>query len=64
MIQLRALQPLVSAPARVHEPRVARDWLYKHDHPRHIDRHIDFFGDRTARADANDCGEVFLESLA
>lgn len=64
MVQLRAFQPMVGAPVRAHEPRLARDWLYKHDYPRHIDRHIDFFGDGTACADVDGCGEVLLEGLA
>ena len=43
----------------------ARDLLYKSDHPRAIDRHIDFFGDGALSDGAGDrCGDLFLESLA
>ncbi len=43
----------------------AHDLLYKADHPRVIDRYIDFFGDGAVRETADDrCGELFLESLA
>jgi hypothetical protein len=46
-------------------PAEARDQLYKADHPRGIDRYIDFFGDGVLREDSGDgCGELFLESLA
>jgi hypothetical protein len=52
--------------ARGYETHTAGEWLYKDDHPRDIDRYIDFFGDGLSRteADADGCGEVFLESLA
>lgn len=41
------------------------DLLYKADHPRVIDRYIDFFGDGVlADAGGDGCGELFLESLA
>jgi hypothetical protein len=49
---------------RVDETRPLRAHFYKTDHPRAIDRHIDFFGDRTARAEADDCEDVVLASLA
>jgi hypothetical protein len=43
----------------------ACDQLYKADHPRAIDRHIDFFGDGVlSDASCDGCGELFLESLA
>ena len=43
----------------------AHDLLYKADHPRVIDRYIDFFGDGVlADAGGDRCGELFLESLA
>jgi hypothetical protein len=43
----------------------ARDLLYKADHPRAIDHHIDFFGDGAlSDVDCDGCGELFLESLA
>ena len=66
MVQLSARQLLVDTNARGHQSHTAREWLYKNDHPRDIDRHIDFFGDGLprAQADADGCGEVFLESLA
>jgi hypothetical protein len=51
-------------PPRTDETRPLRAHLYKTDRPRAIDRHIDFFGDRTARAEADHCDEVVLESLA
>ena len=42
-----------------------RDLLYKDDHPRAIDRYIDFFGDGvTSLAGSDGCGELLLESLA
>jgi hypothetical protein len=66
MIHLRAVSSKAGARARAVEPRAGRPWLYKEDHPRGIDRYIDFFGDRARRpgTDADGCGEVFLESLA
>lgn len=42
----------------------AREQLYKADHPRAIDRHIDFFGDGVMSDVGDGCGELFLESLA
>ena len=46
-------------------PAEGRDLLYKADHPRAIDRYIDFFGDGALSEDSGDgCGELFLESLA
>jgi len=43
----------------------ACDLLYKADHPRGIDRYIDFFGDGVlSDASCDGCGELFLESLA
>lgn len=42
-----------------------RDALYKTDHPRAIDRYIDFFGTGLTRGEVDDrCGELFLETLA
>ena len=53
-----------AAPAHAPEAEV-RDLLYKADHPRVIDRHIDFFGDGALSDGACDrCGDLFLESLA
>jgi hypothetical protein len=51
------------------EPRPeARPLLFKPDHPRAIDRHIDYFEGAPASrgdADAEDaCGDAFLERLA
>ena len=56
----------VSAVAAALSPELdARDLLYKADHPRAIDQHIDFFGDGVLSDVACDrCGELFLESLA
>jgi hypothetical protein len=56
----------VPAAASALEPETeAREPLYKADHPRAIDRHIDFFGDGALSAVACDrCGDLFLESLA
>jgi len=42
----------------------ARELLYKSDHPRAIDRYIDFFGDGMVSDVGDGCGELFLESLA
>jgi hypothetical protein len=44
----------------------ARDLLHKPDHPRTIDRYIDYFGDglQLNAGDADGCGDLFLESLA
>jgi hypothetical protein len=43
----------------------AREVLYKSDHPRAIDRYIDFFGEGILAGDsADECGERLLESLA
>jgi len=36
--------------------------LFKHDRPRAIDRHIDFFGDQGAPA-RDMCGEALLDAL-
>jgi hypothetical protein len=36
--------------------------LFKPDHPREIDRHIDFFGDHEAAA-RDMCGEALLDAL-
>lgn len=66
------LSPVMSsracAPAR---PRAAgewlyREWLYKDDYPRGIDRYIDFFGTGVPHAQvvADRCVDVFLESPA
>jgi len=64
MAQPTALQPLAPAPAAEPEAEV-RDLLFKADHPRPIDRYIDFFGDGALSDDAGDgCGELFLESMA
>jgi len=63
MSQSRAVQTIVTAPAHGCEPPSGRELLYKVDHPRCVDRYIDFFGDRS-EAGADRCGEVFLESLA
>jgi hypothetical protein len=66
MGQLSTRQFAMNVSTRGYEWHTAGEWLYKHDHPRDIDRHIDFFGDGLSRAeaDADGCGEVFLESLA
>ena len=43
---------------------VAARWLFKRDHPRAIDRYIDYFGGAAAKGKILDpCGEAFLESL-
>jgi hypothetical protein len=57
--------PIAAAPTRGYECSV-REQLYKADHPRSIDRYIDFFGDGAPRAeaDADRSGELVLESLA
>jgi len=45
--------------------RDARDWLYKADYPRRIDRSIDFFGIGVPpRETANRSGELVLEFRA
>jgi hypothetical protein len=61
MAYLRA----VSTAARTSEARI-RALLYKADHPRRIDRYIDFFGDGLARPEvgADCCGDLLLGSLA
>jgi hypothetical protein len=51
----------VAAPAR--GACSAREWLYKDDHPRRIDRYIDFFGSG-APPEVPEAGEVALGSLA
>ena len=54
-----------AAPALAEPEGEVRDLLYKSDHPRAIDQHIDFFGDGGLSDVAGDgCGELFLESLA
>ena len=53
------------APAAFAGSAETRDLLYKSDHPRPIDRVIDFFGDGVLSDVGGDrCGELFLESLA
>ena len=43
---------------------VAARWLFKRDHPRAIDRYIDYFGGAIAEGRTVDpCGEALLESL-
>jgi hypothetical protein len=37
-----------------------RHWLYKTDHPRRIDRYIDFFGTGRARPDGPTAGAALL----
>jgi len=45
--------------------RDARNWLYKADYPRRIDRYIDFFGAATPPRETPDHGgELVLEFLA
>ena len=63
MSQSRAVQTIATTPAHGYEPPSGPRLLYKVDHPRCIDRYIDFFGD-DAQAAADRCGEIFLESLA
>ena len=56
--------PLTSGAASRPE---ARELLFKPDHPRAIDRHIDYFGGVTetlAESDDDRCGDAFLEALA
>ena len=49
---------IAGLPTRLH----AR--LFKTDHPRAIDRHIDYFGDTGRPAPAGDpCGEALLDNL-
>jgi hypothetical protein len=64
MVHSTAVQ--AAAPALFAEPEAdVRDLLYKTDHPRAIDQHIDFFGDGVLSDGAGDgCGELLLESLA
>jgi hypothetical protein len=46
-------------------PTLARDLLYKADHARAIDRHIDFFGDgELSNGTCDGRSDLFLESLA
>lgn len=55
----------VAASSFAESPAEGRDVLYKADHPRAIDRYIDFFGDGALSDTGCDgCGELFLESLA
>ena len=52
------------APSVAESTAGARELLYKSDHPRAIDRYIDFFGDGMLSDVGDGCGELFLESLA
>jgi hypothetical protein len=64
MAPSRTAHAVLAAPTHV-APPAGGEWLYKADHPRAIDRYIDFFGDsRRAREAGDRCGELFLESLA
>jgi hypothetical protein len=60
MAHLRAV--ITARPREAH----VRELLYKVDHPRRIDRYIDFFGEGTARPEviADSCGDLLLGSLA
>ncbi len=42
---------------------VTRATLFKADHPRAIDLHIDYFGSPRTEGAADPCGEAFLDSL-
>lgn len=42
---------------------VAARWLFKRDHPRAIDRYIDYFGGIADGRTVDPCGEALLESL-
>jgi len=57
-----------STQSRVSDARPeAREVLFKPDHPRAIDQHIDYFGGAGASPAATDddsCGEALLERLA
>jgi hypothetical protein len=62
MSQSHAFEIITVGGVRDHRGRDARSWLYKDDHPRHIDRYIDFFGSgRTRTILADPCGECLLE---
>jgi hypothetical protein len=63
MAQARGVHTFPGAPARVRERPRGRELLYKVDHPRGIDRYIDFFGDGAA-AVVDPCGERLFESPA
>jgi len=55
----------VHAAAALEAEAEAREVLYKADHPRAIDHHIDFFGDGAlSHGTCDGCGDLFLESLA
>ena len=55
----RAVVSVALSPAEI------RGLLYKEDHPRAIDRFVDFFGDGAQALDSCDrCGELLLEALA
>ena len=54
----------VAPMARSRSTADACDLLYKADHPRAVDRYIDFFGDGVLSDAGDGCGELFLESLA
>jgi hypothetical protein len=47
---------------RMTTEHTAEGRLFKADHPRHIDRHIAFFGDPDA-ASRDMCGEALLDAL-
>jgi hypothetical protein len=57
--------PPAAALACGHEPPGGYELLYKTDHPRSIDRYINFFGDGAPHIEAGTdcCGDVVL-SLA
>ena len=62
MGQLSERQFAMNVSTRGYESHTAREWLYKADHPRDIDRHIDFFGTQGA-ATRDMCGEALLDAL-
>lgn len=66
MSQFSAVSSIAPPPPRRYESPGARALLYKADHPRGIDRYINFFGDGTRRQEValDPCGEGCLESLA
>lgn len=65
MAYARTARSIASHPAWRRERGLARPLLFKVDHPRSIDRHIDYFGTGAGlpRPASDPCGEGLLDML-
>jgi len=65
MAHARITRSTAARPAWWRERGMARSLFFKADHPRSIDRYIDYFGvgPRTAGAAMDPCGEGLLDTF-